>query len=145
MHAPTLPKLSRKSFAFTGIALLLLSLAACSSMRQPIGETAAPAAVTGIFASPSGYHALFLDNGLLVYGKAEGLGTKFVTLKDVHYIRNEQDPVTKSVVPRIMRRGSEFHRPDSMVINWDRVILVESVGADSDVIKMIKGQTPAKP
>jgi hypothetical protein len=128
---------------------MLLILSGCSRL-QPIAQeattTATPAATasTSTWATPSGYHAFFLDNGLLVYGKAQGLGTKFVTLTDVHYIRNEQDPVTKVMTPRIYKRGAEFHRPEGMVINWDKVILVESVGLDSDVMKVIRADAQAK-
>ena len=83
------------------------------------------------------YQAVLLDNGQVYFGKLEAADSAFPVLKDVYYIQSKVDPQTKAVNNVLVRRGKEWHSPDRMVLNSRHVILMEPVGADSQVAKLI--------
>ncbi len=85
----------------------------------------------------SQYQAVLLDNGQVYFGKLEAADSEFPVLKDVYYIQSKVDPQTKAVNNVLVRRGKEWHSPDRMVLNSRHVILMEPVGADSQVAKLI--------
>jgi hypothetical protein len=89
--------------------------------------------------SASGYHAVFLQNNLVVFGKLEKLGQAYPVIKDVYYVRSEMDPQTKQVANRLVKRGNEWHGPDQMVLNAEHILFVEPVGPKSRVAELIKG------
>jgi hypothetical protein len=88
--------------------------------------------------SRSGYYAFFLDNNLVIYGKPEGLGKAYFVVNDAFYVRTTVNPETKEAASRIVRRGSEWHGPDKMMINAQRLILAEPVGPESRVAELIR-------
>jgi predicted ribosomally synthesized peptide with SipW-like signal peptide len=83
------------------------------------------------------YQAVLLDNNQVYYGKVQGLGTPFPVLTDVYYIQQQVNQQTKEVKNVLVRRGTEWHAPDRMVINANHIILVEPVGANSKVAQLI--------
>ena len=83
------------------------------------------------------YQAVFLDNGQVFFGKAE-VGPEFVTVRDVFYIQNTMTQETKEVRNILVKRGQEWHGPDSMYINKTHVVLIEPVSHDSQVAKLIR-------
>jgi hypothetical protein len=83
------------------------------------------------------YQAVFLDSGAVYFGKLEGLGTDYPVLTSVFYIRSSTDPETKKVSNILIRRGSEWHAPDRMVLNASHIIFVEPVTAESQVATLI--------
>ncbi len=85
----------------------------------------------------SQYQAVLLDNGQVYFGKLEAADSPFPVLRDVYYIQSKVDPQTKAVNNVLVRRGKEWHSPDRMVLNSRHVILIEPVGADSQVAKLI--------
>lgn len=85
----------------------------------------------------SQYQAVLLDNGQVYFGKLEAADSAFPVLKDVYYIQSKVDPQTKAVNNVLVRRGKEWHSPDRMVLNSRHVILIEPVGNDSQVAKLI--------
>ncbi len=97
------------------------------------------------------YQAVVLTNGQVFFGKLEGLGTPYPVLNDVHYVRVYGDPRDpRNATSTLVKRGQEWHAPDSMVINAEHIILVEPVTKDSKVAKLIaeekqKGQQEKKP
>jgi hypothetical protein len=106
---------------------------------RPPGSPDAPTGAVPSIVSPTGYYAFFLDNNLLVYAKTDSFAAPFLTLKDVYYIRAEPDPVSKELKQKIYKRGSEFHRPDSMIVRAEHIVLIESVGQESEVMRVIRG------
>jgi len=96
------------------------------------GGTSTNVALTGT------YQAVFMDNGQVFFGKMENAGSPYPVLKDVFYIRQQVNPETKQVANILIRRGNEWHSPDRMLINASHIAVIEPVGADSQVAKLIK-------
>jgi hypothetical protein len=71
-------------------------------------------------------------------GQVEGLGTPYPVLKDVYYIQSNVNQATKAVANALVKRGTEPHQPDRMIINEKAIIFVEPVGPDSRVAQLIK-------
>jgi hypothetical protein len=84
------------------------------------------------------YQAVLLDNGQVYYGKLQDAESPYPVLTDVYYIQNKVDPQTKAVSNVLVRRGKEWHAPDRMVLNARHVILIEPVGPNSQVAKLIQ-------
>jgi hypothetical protein len=83
------------------------------------------------------YQAVLLDNGQVYYGEVQGLGTAFPVLRDVYYVEHEVNPQTKEVKNILVRRGSEWHAPDRMVIKARHIVMVEPVSPGSKVAQLI--------
>lgn len=83
------------------------------------------------------YQAVLLDNNQVYYGKVKGLGTPFPVLTDVYYVQQQVNQQTKEVKNILIRRGTEWHAPDRMVINANHIILVEPVSPTSKVAQLI--------
>ena len=118
----------RKTPLIVVIALLItvgVTLATCSTRD----------AGTVKFDTP--YQAVLLDNNQVYYGKIQGLGTPFPVLTDVYYVQQQVNQQTKEVKNILIRRGTEWHAPDRMVINSRHIILVEPVGPNSKVAQLI--------
>jgi hypothetical protein len=67
----------------------------------------------------------------------QGLGPPFSVLTDVYYVQQPVNQQTKEVKNILIRRGTEWHAPDRMVINASHIILVEPVGPNSKVTQLI--------
>ncbi len=87
----------------------------------------------------SGYVALFMENGQILYGKLKGLGTDWPIMEDVYYIRTQVDQGAKTVDSKLIKRGGEWHSPDRMYVNSAHILFVEPVAAKSRVMELISG------
>lgn len=85
----------------------------------------------------SSYQAVLLDDGQVYYGKLSGLGTPFPEMTEVYYIVNQQDPKTKAVKHILVKRGKELHQPTETFLNARHIVMIEPVGPDSEVAKLI--------
>ncbi|MBI3661583.1 MAG: hypothetical protein HY234_00830 [Acidobacteria bacterium] len=83
------------------------------------------------------HQAVLLTNGQVYFGKLEGLGTPYPTLREVYYVQGKVNPETKEVANILVKRGKEWHAPDLMILNPNHIILVEPVGPDSKVAQLI--------
>jgi hypothetical protein len=83
------------------------------------------------------HHAVLLTNGQVYFGKIEALDSRFPVLTDVYYIQSAVDQNTKQNTNVLLRRGKEWHAPDRMILNAEHIVLVEPVGAGSQVAKLI--------
>lgn len=84
------------------------------------------------------YHAVFLDNGQVFFGRLSDADSQFLQLTDVFYIRTEANKDSKDVKNVLVKRGSEWHGPDRMYLNSNHVTLIEPVSASSKVAELIK-------
>ena len=84
------------------------------------------------------YQAVFLTNGQAFIGKLEGAGTDYPVLRDVFYIQSGVNQETKQVTNVLVKRGKELHGPDFMYINARNIILIEPVGPESQVARLIR-------
>lgn len=91
------------------------------------------------------YQAVIMTNGQAVFGKAEFLGTEYVLLKDVFYVRSQVNPDTKQVSNTLIKKGQEWHGADQMYINARNILTIEPVSPESQVAKLIKEQKSQKP
>ncbi len=83
------------------------------------------------------YAAVLLDNNQVYFGKLANPDSSFPVLTDVYYIQSQVNQETKAVKSVLVRRGNEVHGPDRMFLNERHIILIEPVGADSQVAKLI--------
>ncbi len=84
------------------------------------------------------YAAVLLDNNQLYYGKLVHAGSSFPELTDVYYIQSAVNQETKEVKSVLVRRGNEVHGPDRMFLNSRHIVLIEPVGTNSKVAKLIE-------
>lgn len=90
------------------------------------------------------FQAVLLDSGQVYFGKISGLGSPYPVIRDVYYIQSTTNPETKQVNNILIRRGSEWHGPESTVVNARHIIMVEPVGANSKVAQLIAEQEKKK-
>ena len=83
------------------------------------------------------YQAVFMDNGQVFFGRVQRSGSSFLTLRDVFYIQRQAGKDEKEPRNVLLKRGSEWHGPDSMHINLEHVVLIEPVAPDSRVFQLI--------
>lgn len=84
------------------------------------------------------YHGVLLGNGAGYFGKIEKLESKYIEISDIYYVINQQNPDTKQVESRIIKKAKEAHNPDRMFINMQYVVSIEPVAADSKLAQAIK-------
>ena len=87
------------------------------------------------------YHAVLLVNGAAFFGRIENLQSEHPVLTDVFYIQSRTNSETKQVSSVLVKRGSEWHSPDRMILNKRTVLLIEPVKEDSQVAKLIAEQS----
>jgi len=83
------------------------------------------------------YQAVLLDNGQLFFGKIQGFLSATPILTDVYYVQEQADLETKKVKNVLVRRGSEWHAPNRMVISSRHIVFIEPVSPGSTVAKLI--------
>lgn len=121
------------------LAVLVVVLVAGYYMWQS-GILKLPMAAAG-----SDYQAIFLTNGQVYFGKAANLNGNYINLSDVYYLQVSQtlQPAGKNTTPQqsvsLAKLGvAELHKPkDSMMINRDQVLFIESMQSDSQVVQAI--------
>lgn len=79
------------------------------------------------------YHAVFLDNGQVFFGRLKAPSSDFIELTEVFYVRSETNKETKEVRSVLIKRGQEWHGPDMMFVNSKHVTLIEPVSPGSKV------------
>lgn len=86
----------------------------------------------------NGYHAVFLENNQVYFGKLQSYDdkAKFVALKDVYYLQN----IDSSAVLNfdLVKLGSEIHSPeDKMFINLNKIIFWEKLQDRGPIVTAI--------
>lgn len=84
------------------------------------------------------YQAVLMANGSAFFGKLENAGSPFPVLREVYYVRSQVNQETKEVKNALIKRGSEWHAPDSMTLNARHIMLIEPVKPDSQMAKLIE-------
>jgi hypothetical protein len=83
------------------------------------------------------FQAVLLDDNQVFYGKLSGLGTPYPKMTDVYYIVTTEDQKTKQVKRVLVRRGKELHGPTETFFNRRHIVMVEPVGPNSEVARLI--------
>lgn len=94
-----------------------------------------------------GLHIVFLTGGQFFIGNIESVDRGTVILSDVFYVQTagNQTPTLPSAAQPAPARGAQivrrmdgdWHQPDRMAIPIDRVMIIETVGRDSLVAKLV--------
>jgi hypothetical protein len=116
------------------LLLPALVLTGCGALN--IGTAKAVSGWQG--SDPNTYYAVLLTNGSVYFGKLEGYGTSdYPILRDVFYVQSGMNQQTKEVSNVLLKRGAEWHSPNQMVLQKQHIVLVEPVGANSQVAQLI--------
>jgi hypothetical protein len=83
------------------------------------------------------YQAVILTSGQTLFGKLQKAGTAYPVLEDVFYIQNQVNPDTKQTSMILVKRGREWHEPDSTTINAAHILFIEPVKPESRLGKLI--------
>lgn len=105
--------------------------------------------------TPSDWHAVFLSNGQVYFGKLTNESKQYATLQDIFYLQLAQSPQPESQKTKeqpqisLVKLGNELHGPvDEMQINRDHILFIEKMKSDAKVVQSIErykkeGPTPA--
>jgi len=85
------------------------------------------------------YQAVLLTNGTYYFGKIEKIWPNFIELKDVYYIKSEQNQRTKIFENKLFSRRKELYLPDHMFVNNKHIVSIEPVSSSSVIVQIIKG------
>ncbi|MGB0713282.1 MAG: hypothetical protein ACPGUC_06955 [Gammaproteobacteria bacterium] len=107
------------------IALLLLLLVV-QNFRMPF-----------TWSTPVQYHAVFLSNGQVLFGRLSNFPSDYPVLKDVYFVARHTDPNTGQARRALAPRSIELHRPDQVVLNAQHIISVEPVRPGSPADSLI--------
>jgi hypothetical protein len=113
------------------VGLVLGGLMALGIARWIHGRNTTP-----VFKTP--FQAVLLDDNQVFYGKFSELDGKYPVLDEVFYIKTGVDPQSKETKSVLVKRGKELHSPDRMYLNSRHIVLIEPVGASSQVAKLIE-------
>ncbi len=86
---------------------------------------------------PTPFQAVLLSNGSVYFGHLQGYGGRQPVMTEVYYVVTQTNPETKQTNNVLVKRGKELHEPDRMYLNPSQIILVEPVGTNSKVAKLI--------
>lgn len=88
------------------------------------------------------YHAVFLDNNQVYFGRLAGENDDFVSLTNVYYLRAgsvQQPGQEPSTQIDLVKLGAELHAPrDEMLINKDHILFYEEIREDGGVMQLIR-------
>ena len=92
-----------------------------------------------------------MENGQTYYAKVAKEDALNIYLSDVYYIQIEQQAVQPEgevkegeepqvvEVPVLIKRGQELHKPQGLMqINRSKLVAIEEIGADSEILKEIE-------
>ncbi len=131
-------KSSKGWMILTLLILIIILVGALWFIKQPDSN----------FVKDANLKAIALDNGQVYYAKVAKEDALNIYLDDVYYIQTEQriipaqdeeseDQVVN--VPVLVKRGDELHKPTGLLqINRDRVVGIETIGEDSEILLEIQ-------
>ncbi len=131
------PKSGNKAWLFITLVLVIIVLGAAIFLMPKLKMT-----------KNTQYQAIFLDNQQVYFAQVVKEDALSVYLDDVYYIQTQQQVIpateegaedTVQEVPVLIKRGQELHQPSGwMQINRDKIISIEQIGADSEILKEIE-------
>ncbi|MES2741651.1 MAG: hypothetical protein V4754_11960 [Pseudomonadota bacterium] len=92
-------------------------------------------------------YSVFLSNGQVYYGELLETGAAYLKLGDVYYVQPYTQADGHSGNRLVSRKKSDWHGPDWQAIPTDKIVLIEAVGADSQLARLIEQDkaVPAPP
>jgi len=58
-------------------------------------------------------------------------------MRDIYYVQTSVNPQTRESNNTLLKRGGEWHAPESMWLNPSQIVFVEPVGQNSRVAQLI--------
>lgn len=91
----------------------------------------------------SGWQAVFLSNGQVYFGNVARLTPDSLVLRQIYYLQTsgplQAGGQQQAQDLALVKLGGELHGPtDEMLINRDHVLFIETLKADSKVVKAIE-------
>lgn len=89
------------------------------------------------------YQAIFLENGHVYFGLIEKEDSDYINLKDIYYLQLSSPTINQNEIQdqsnlKLVKLGTEIHGPENrMRINTDKVLFIEELREDSNVVKVI--------
>lgn len=101
--------------------------------------------------SKSAFHAVFMSNGQVYFGKISRMNDQFTTIDEVYYLRKYEAPLQPIAANeaasddknnpdlQIVKLGGEVHGPQNrMTINRQHILFIEELKADSRIVETIQ-------
>ncbi len=128
-----------------GLALLLGALATAAlvalavfTWRQQAGAPFAP--------GPLGVrYAVQLQNGQMFYGVLREIGARHVQMEDVYYVQPFTQADGRQGNRVVNRQKNDWHGPQVLTVPLDKVVTIETVGATSQLARLIEQDKAAAP
>ncbi len=96
----------------------------------------------------SAWKAVFLDSGQVYFGKVSSETKQTIVLRQVHYIQPlNQSTKNANQQPQftLVKLGDEIYGPTNEIrLNRSHILFMETLKADSDVVKTIEGSAAKK-
>ena len=90
--------------------------------------------------------AVTLINGQVYYGKLAGADAHRLSLSDVYYVNTAVDAATNQRSNQLVsRQRTDWHAPLAMTIGVDKVMMVEQIGLDSQLARLIAQEQQNQP
>ncbi len=83
------------------------------------------------------YQAVFLDDGQIFFGKLEKLDTQWPVLRDVYFVQQRGVNAEGKKEQTIIKRSMALYQPSHMVINADKIRLIEPVSDRSKMYQLL--------
>jgi hypothetical protein len=116
--------------ASLGLGFIIALCLAIQTWRQLVPDLA--------LGSKGTLHAVMLNDGQIYYGNLEAVTANALVLTQVFYVQTSLDEQTKQRVNKLVSRTREdWHGPLKTTIPLDKILMVEVVGPNSTVAKLI--------
>ncbi len=139
---------SKKSLLWIWVIVILLILTGGFIWWYKTQSTSSPGSPSSMTESikEGEYHAVFLDNGQVYFGKLKTGGGEFYQLTDVFYLQTGTGQLDQGANLSLTKLGNEAHGPqDKMEINKAHVLFYEAMKSDSKVAQAIQSYKTKKP
>ncbi len=90
-------------------------------------------------------YSVFLSNGQVYYGELLETRAAYLKLGDVYYVQPYTQADGRSGNRLVSRKKSDWHGPDWQAIPTDKIVLIEAVGADSQLARLIEQDKATPP
>jgi len=127
-------------------AALLIGLVAALALSAKAGlEWRREASRALALGAPGGLYSVQLLNGQVYYGTLLEARPGSVKLGDVYYTQTFVQPDGRQANRVVSRKKNDWHGPEWQVIANDKILMVEAVGAQSQLARLIAQDKSAAP
>ncbi len=124
------------TIVLTGVVLLLLLAVAAMVFTK-----SSKIAQEGDYVDTKGYQAVFLNNGQVYFGKVGALNSRYIDLRDVFYLtQNQTTEAAQAADYTLVKLGcQQIHHPkNQMLISREQVTFWENLENEGKVVKSIE-------